>query len=305
MSNKYPKYNADKELGTLGFLSDTLRDLYVRKKNTDVSLHEYHRVGFNHIVWFQGEHAEHYINLRKIKIQPNSLLFIREEVPHRHSENESEGKYVLFSDSFFCVTQPTIEYLNSTPLFDNMYSIVSINSARFEHIVQSYFLLFKREPEQNRDLFLTVTRSLLHNLMLEAEREYTKFSNLQPKSSEVKYITLFRSLVNQHFKKEKLVKFYADQLEISVKTLNKIIFKNLGKSAIEFIRERIVLEAKRLLKHSTLSVKEIAFDLGFSPVYFVKFFNKHCGTTPAKFRENYEISKQKWNIQKKKRLFLY
>lgn len=293
MSNKYPKYGAETELGSLGFLSNTLDDLYRRKSGSEVELHEYHRVGFNHIIWFQ-EPAEHYINLRQIKINPNSLLFIREDVPHRYSADQHKGKYVLFSDSFFCVSKPTIEYLNSSTLFDNMYSIVSINNPKFEHIVESYFSLFKRQPERSRDMYLSISRILSHNLMLEAEREHAKFRNLQPKSVEVRHITMFRSLVNEYFKKEKQVQFYADKLQISVKSLNKILLNSLGKSAVDFIREKTFLESIRLLKHSTLSVKEIAFELGFGPVYFVKFFKKHSGNTPAKFREDCIRRRHKW-----------
>lgn len=82
------------------------------------------------------------------------------------------------------------------------------------------------------------------------------------------------------------VKEYANLLNVSAKTLTNCVYESSHSTPLSLINERIVLEAKRQLLHSSLKVKEIAFRLGFEdPSYFVKFFKRHVGCLPAEFRE--------------------
>ena len=100
-------------------------------------------------------------------------------------------------------------------------------------------------------------------------------------------LTLKR-LLEEHFKTVKSVSFYAEKMNVSPKTLNQTTLKIFGKSPKSIIDERVILECKRLLVHSNMSIKEIAFHLGFEePTNFNKYFKKHLSTTPAHFREKY------------------
>ncbi|MEN9701160.1 MAG: hypothetical protein RIR55_475, partial [Bacteroidota bacterium] len=77
-------------------------------------------------------------------------------------------------------------------------------------------------------------------------------------------------------------------MAVSEKKLNKSTLKVLGKSPKVLIDERVVLEAKRLLAHTTSSIKEIGFELGFDePTNFIKYFRKHVASTPIDFRSKY------------------
>jgi AraC-like DNA-binding protein len=83
----------------------------------------------------------------------------------------------------------------------------------------------------------------------------------------------FRTLVEKNFSNWHKVSDYAEKLNISSDYLNNVIKTTIGKTAKEFIQERIILEAKRLGLHTQLSTKEIAFQLGFEdPSHFSKFF---------------------------------
>lgn len=96
----------------------------------------------------------------------------------------------------------------------------------------------------------------------------------------------FNMLIDQFFKEEKLVLFYASKLHISANYLNILCKKNLNLSATQLIHQRILLEAKRLLQITDLSIKEIAFELGFvDHAYFSNFFKGQTGITPTQFRE--------------------
>jgi AraC-like DNA-binding protein len=86
----------------------------------------------------------------------------------------------------------------------------------------------------------------------------------------------------------KLVSGYALEMNVSEKRLTNATTKTIGKSPKTIIDERVMLEAKRLLIHTNLSMKEIGYDLGFEdPTYFIKYFRKHTNKTPIEFRESY------------------
>jgi AraC-like DNA-binding protein len=81
------------------------------------------------------------------------------------------------------------------------------------------------------------------------------------------------------------VKDYAIQLNTQARTLNTLARKYGNKSALEIIQDRIVLEAKRKLYHSSASIKELGYELGFEdPAYFTRFFKKNVGTAPRHFK---------------------
>lgn len=105
------------------------------------------------------------------------------------------------------------------------------------------------------------------------------------KKSNGRLTEKFLSLVQQHFKKERFLDFYAQQLEMTTKHLSRKIKETTGYSAVEWIDRFVILEAKVLLKSSSMSVQQIADELNFnSQSIFGKYFKKHTGRSPKEFR---------------------
>ncbi|MDM1294354.1 helix-turn-helix transcriptional regulator [Sphingobacterium sp. N143] len=95
----------------------------------------------------------------------------------------------------------------------------------------------------------------------------------------------FQELIDVYFREEKSIEFYAEKLHISASQLSKICRKYLQASPAQLIHQRCVLEAKRLLKSTDLSIKEIAYQLGFADApYFTNFFKKNTGMNPSGFK---------------------
>lgn len=95
----------------------------------------------------------------------------------------------------------------------------------------------------------------------------------------------FLSLVQQHFKKERFLDFYASKLEVSSKHLSRTVKDATGSSAVDWIDRFVILEAKVLLKSTTMSIQQIADELNFnSQSFFGKYFKKHTGRSPKDFR---------------------
>lgn len=111
------------------------------------------------------------------------------------------------------------------------------------------------------------------------------FEQAQQLPSAPTSLQRFMMLVSQHFNEKRNVADYAEMLHITPNYLNELCSENLGVTAKALIEEQVMLEIKRLLFHTDLSIKEIAYQLNFDdPSYFVRRFKEKTGLTPAAFR---------------------
>lgn len=95
-----------------------------------------------------------------------------------------------------------------------------------------------------------------------------------------------RTLVEDHFRAERQIAFYAGRLNMTADRLNDLVKRATGVTAGHLIRQRVLTEAKRELVFGNRSIHDIAYDLGFSdPSHFARFFRKQTGMTPQDFRQ--------------------
>ena len=95
----------------------------------------------------------------------------------------------------------------------------------------------------------------------------------------------FRALVERHYRSHRPVGAYAAELGLTATHLNRLCRASFGRSALGMIAARLVLEAERDLAYTTLGVKQVAAGLGFADAaYFTRFFTRHTGRTPTRFR---------------------
>jgi AraC family transcriptional activator of pobA len=98
-------------------------------------------------------------------------------------------------------------------------------------------------------------------------------------------VDALRKLVDEHFRRERLIAFYAETLAMTPDRLNDHVKRATGVTAGHLIRQRVLTEAKRQLVFTTQPIQEIAYDLAFSdPSHFTRFFRKQTGLTPQAFR---------------------
>jgi len=99
-------------------------------------------------------------------------------------------------------------------------------------------------------------------------------------------VEALRQLIDRHFRRERLISFYAEKLAMTPDRLNDHVKRATGVTAGHLIRQRVLTEAKRQLVFTTQAIHEIAYDLAFSdPSHFARFFRKQTGVTPQVFRE--------------------
>ena len=102
---------------------------------------------------------------------------------------------------------------------------------------------------------------------------------------KIQIVTRFKDLVEQHVLEKHKVSDYATMMNISPKYLNQVVKEVLDTTPKALITEQLIILARRELKFSSHSVKEIAFRLGFSePFHFSSYFKKQTGSSPSEFR---------------------
>lgn len=154
---------------------------------------------------------------------------------------------------------------------------------RFQEINTEYHqhLLHKKER----------LASLTRLLYIDLTRCYTAFETHQIIKSTT-YLDTLRRLelaIEKNYKEEKSASFYANQLHITKKHLNRITKSTLNKTTTELIGERVLLEAKRLIVHSNATLAEVSQQLGFEDyAYFSRVFKARTKITPLSFRKKYK-----------------
>lgn len=247
-----------------------------------------HRTNFYHVFLFENCQPTHYVDFEKIKIQPYTLLFIDKDRVHQFDQLLNyEGRILIFTEDFFSDTK----FLRSSILFNDLsnQATIKLNQQSLKRFISICDNITEELSMPNDDTKQIVLKNHLHNFLLLAEREKLQqgFEEVK-KGVDLDYTLLFRDLLETNFTKLKAVNDYSSQLFISEKRLGQATSKVLGKNPKEIINERILLEAKRLLVYSHLSIKEIGQELGFEdPAYFVRYFKKNTETTPVEFRERY------------------
>ncbi len=250
-----------------------------------------HRAQFYHIVWIEKGEGTHIVDFKSICLEDQTLVFIpSNSVNIFDKAGVYEGKAIVFTDSFFCKNKQDIQFLHSSMLFSDMYPIAKLKlhpqASELKVFFNAMETEFQREPDSGQ---YSILHNMLHIFLLQAEREMRKqgFEDLKP-CVHLDNLLLFKDLLEQNFRKEKAVKNYASELNLSEKQLHKVCTSLLDKTPKQIIDERIILEAKRLLSHSNQSIKEVAYELGYDePTNFIKYFRRHTNSTPSDFRDHF------------------
>jgi len=126
--------------------------------------------------------------------------------------------------------------------------------------------------------------SCLLNIATESV-EVVKTAPSAPKSREEENFHRFMKLIREHFRQERKITFYAQEMCLSPKYLSSMIRRFSGKSPSQWIDECVIAEAKNLLKFSDKNIQEIAFELHFpTQSFFGRFFKHHTGCSPRTFK---------------------
>lgn len=241
-----------------------------------------HKHDFFLFMLFENGSGYHNIDFVEHKVLPFQLHMLFPEQIHKWDlKSDTHAHQIMINKAVFETLASSLRF--SLVLYQN-HPVIYLEKAIYEKVLYE-FKQVKNELEEKVVLWeIVISRIKLISLMIsqEAEKFFDDKSIYKTNPILVKYL----SLIENHYKNEKLISFYAEQLNISANYLNILCKKNLNVSATMLIHERLILEMKKMLLTTEKPIKSIAFDLGFFDVpYFSKFFKKYTSITPNEFRK--------------------
>lgn len=263
---------------------------------TVVEFEENHRHQYYEIVWLKRGNGIHNIDMRNYSYEGSTLFLLSPGQMHIiKPEEKPEGYVIKFLPSLFRDAKDMDEYVLNTTLFDNiqvepMIKVSLAAHTAFEDVFAKMDAEFNVDEEDKEKILLSYLKILITHINRLKKNKITQHAIKA--DTNLKLFQDYKIEVEKHFKKEHGVQFYADSLFTQTRTLNSLSQKYAGKTAGDIIADRIILEAKRELYYSAMSIKEIGYSLGFDdPAYFTRFFKKQTGGSPNEYKSNAPESK--------------
>lgn len=239
------------------------------------------------LVMITGE-ATLSIDLKEYCIGPNKLVFFNpgSVIETNRSTDDATAYIIAFSSDF--VHNIEIDISTSLPVFMRIgkapvFPVTQRDVDEIRQIFQLIKTMIRSDKTCHRQ---EIIRSLFTTAFYVIVELNDRDRSISAKHGRCEVIfEEFMALIQQHFKTERGVKFYAKQLGISPKYLSCVVKSVSGKTAAVWIDETVIREAKTMLKYSGLSIQEIADDLHFSTQsFFGKYFKQHTGTSPSRYK---------------------
>ncbi len=258
-------------------------DIYCAANKTERSDHY-------KIYWIEDGSGAYDIDFKEFEINGCGVFCVSPgQMFSVKSEKVKTAFQISFDKEFYCVEAHGKEIACNGLIFNNIHrasgiSVGASDAPTFRSIIDNIIAELKNPGNAHRDMIETYLRMfLIHTLRLLDLQELQQGSVTHQKN---KMVQDFIALVDKHFRTKHSVSDYAKELFISPKSLTKKLNALGYPTSTEIIQERILMEAKRSLKFTQESIKEIAFDLGFDdPAYFSRLFSKKEGMTPLEYRK--------------------
>jgi len=258
----------------------------ITQKNCDIIIS--HRSSELSLLWFTTDNNQLKIDYVDHVFNTNDLTFITEF--HKIEPDKIIGlKLLRFNKPFYCILDHDSEVGCKGVLYYGASNlpIIEIPKDDFE-ILEAVWKVLYMELESADSLQLEMLQMMLKRILILCTRIFKSQNNFQSIDKvKIDIIREYNYLVETHFKEMHSVVEYANLLNKAPKTLSNL-FKKLGtKTPLQFIQDRLLLEAHRLLKYSDKPISDIGYELGFNDVQtFSRFFKNQEGVSPLEFKQS-------------------
>ena len=245
-------------------------------------------VKFEASTWIvvQRGSAKGEINLTPHDIKAPSLVIVRgtQFLQPTYISPDFKATVIVMSKRF---RENVFLFMNSTPLYSlsMRHSVVPIPEETFPEYLKfskeiRRILQMRDNPYASQALLFKVVSFIFETAYKSYEPYHNEILSRQGRISD-KFLTL----VQENFRSERFLDFYAQKIEVTPKHLSRTVKAQTGYTAVEWIERFVILEAKVLLKSSNLNIQQIADELNFpSQSFFGKYFKKFTGMSPKEFR---------------------
>lgn len=229
------------------------------------------------------------VNLQEYKISSNELVTLMPDaIVHGYSfSDDFKGVMVLVSKSVAEDLLPDITSVLPILMDFRQSPVIKLMPDEAKSLYDFYNFIWEKLPRVYGDYGKHELNGLLLSIFYEVlsvykERfAYDKFKRTRNEETFYK----FYSLIEKEYCKERSVVHYADRLCISPKHLSMVVKKVSGRTASDWIDDYVILQAKQMLRSSSLTIQEVSRELNFSnQSFFGKYFKKHVGMSPSEYR---------------------
>ncbi|MDI1234920.1 MAG: helix-turn-helix domain-containing protein [bacterium] len=261
-----------KEMGIEEVMASILHWSEPPKYNMD----EIHSHDFYQLLVYRKGGGHHIIDYKKEEIIKQSIHLVARGSAHLSQRTKrSDGFTIAFSNLYLAQLQQFDTSINYQNFYDQS-AVFNFNEKEFKELNILFDELLKNE--QNRSYFLNILASILSKIIL-----LNKKAIAIPKSDPI--VPAFMEFLNGHFLDKNVIDLFLDKYTLSKVVFNRKLKQVTNATAIQLIKEKTHLEAKKLLFISDLSIKEIAYKLQFDDEsYFGKLFKQIEGISPNEFR---------------------
>lgn len=279
----------NKEIGHFNIFD--IADTIEKVKRT--SAMPYNRRAYYKISLIRGRSTAEYAD-KVIEVEKNALLFASPKVPYHWLPKDANlsGNFCIFTDTFLTKSKSGVS-LDELPIFrSGGFPIFQINDEEANEIAV-LFKKMKREIASDYEFKYDLLRNYVVELIHYGQKLQPATALHSSANATARVTSLFIELLERQFPIEsplqklqlRTAKDYADRLAVHVNHLNKVLKESTGKTTTTIISNRIVQEAKILLKQTDWNISEIAYSLGFEEVaHFSNFFKKQTSLAPITFR---------------------
>lgn len=268
--------------------------LYVdfKQQLTDHPLqHPYRTTNYTILLIVEGV-MDVQLNLTTYKLEQNQLVLVPPQTLIYFKNFNEQLEFITLSfDKKFAINHTQNEKSDFTLLASSKVQHLLLDHVQLNFLVNLCELIDQKNKQKSSfPYFIEAIHHLfaLFLLELKATSQHNNFL-LQEHLSRKEQLTLsFLATLKIHFKKEKKVRFYADELCVSDRYLAKVIKEVTSKTIGELIDQALIVEAQLLLANTTLTIKQIADELQFtSTSFFGKFFKRQLGYAPRNYRKQF------------------
>jgi AraC-like DNA-binding protein len=259
---------------------------FVRAMPTFLDVPNPHLLRFHDILLVTSGRGTFTLDAEPCRVAPGVVLFTRPGELRAWNVSGLDGACLFFTQEFVAETLADARFLDRLDCFrPGRPSAALVLGAAERRVFLARFGAMQREIRTLRADAPDALRAVLYELLILLNRWYIERHGERPQQEPTTLVERFVDLVERDHARRHRVADYASELGVSPGHLSALCRAARRESASRILRQRLTLEARRLLVHSDLSAAQVGFRLGFEdPAYFARFFRREAGRPPTAFR---------------------
>ncbi len=249
-----------------------------------------HRHDFYEILYITNGSGWHIIDNERYMVTPPCIFFLSPGQAHKlEFSHDIDGFIFLFTSEFYLSQQKNNNRLLEFPFFfsaEQKNPPLLLNNSADSLFLKGLFSRSCYETTHSKHQTSELIRSFLDLILLTCNNLYPdKLRSIHTKKGHI-LVKRFLCLIEENYQKNLRINDYASLLAITPNHLTQMVKQVTGKTSIELLQEKLIVEVKRLLIHSNASISEISQIMNYpDQSYFTKFFKKYTGITPLQYRK--------------------